>query len=159
MPPSASDGDLLPDVLSEEGYGSDVCSPCPALRSKCVCQNRCYEKVSLEAVRDSREQLLTLSRKDRARLVIAAVRGQVCDRRGKVKPRYWLTFQGVPVCRRLWEYAHSVGHSRVDLAKHCLKVGADGPPDQLGRLPLKFNDADTWFLDLYQSLGGAFGRS
>ena len=110
--------------------------------------------MSLQAFRDSREQCLILSRKDRARLVIAAVSGQVCDRRGKVKPRYrqW-TFQGVPVCRRLWEYAHAVGHSRVDLAKHCLKVGADGPPDQLGRLPLKFNDADAWFLDLYQSLG------
>ena len=116
-------------------------------------ENRCYEKMSLEAVRDSREQLLSLSRKDRARLVIAAVSWQVCDRRGKVKPRYrqW-TFQGVPVCRRLWEYAHAVGHSRVDMAKHCLQVGADGPPDQLGRLPLKLNDADPWLLDLYQSL-------
>ena len=114
VPPSVSDADLLPDVLSEEGSGSDVCSPCPALRSKCACENRCYEKVSLQAVRDSREQFLILSRKDRARL-LAAVSGQVCDRDGNVKPRYrqW-TFQGVPVCRRLWEYAHAVGHARVD---------------------------------------------
>ena len=162
LPPSAEsavsdDDELPPDVLSEEGSGSDVCSPCPALRSKCACQNRCYEKVSLQAVRDSREQLLILSRKDRARLVIAAVSGQVCDRRGKVKPRYrQRTFQGVPVCRRLWEYAHAVGHAGVEMAKKCLQMGAGGPPERLPWLPAeksKFNDADTWFLDLYQSLG------
>ena len=41
LPPSASDGDLLPDVLSEEGSGSDACSPCPAL----LLQVRLPEKV------------------------------------------------------------------------------------------------------------------
>ena len=113
--------------------------------------------MSLQAVRDSREQLLILSRNDRARLVIAAVSGQVCDRDGQVKPgRTKWTFQGVRVCRPFWEYAHATGHAGVDMAKKCLQVGADGPPERLPWLPAeksKFNDADTWFLDLYQSLG------
>ena len=152
-------GNLPPDVLSEEGSGSDVCSPCPALGTKCACKNRCYEKVSLQAVRDSREQLLILSRKDRARLklILAAASGPVCDRDGNVKPRYrHRTFQGVHVCKPFWEYAHAVGPAGVGMAKKCLQMGADRPPARLPRLPAektKFNDADTWFLDLYQSLG------
>ena len=42
------------------------------------------------------------------------------------------------------------------MAKHCLQMGDDGPPERLPRLPAekaKLYDADTWFLDLYQSLG------
>ena len=146
LPPSASDGDLLPDVLSEEGSGSDVCSPCPALGIKCAFKNRCYEKVSLQAVRDSREQFLILSRRDRARL-LAAVRWQVCDRDGNVKPRYRRrTSQGVHVCKPFWEYAHAVGPAGVGMAKKCLQMGADRPPARLPRLPAektKFNDTDT----------------
>ena len=108
LPPSVSvsdsDGDLPPDVLSYEGYGSDVCLPCPALGTKCACKNMCYEKVSLQAVRDFREQHLNLSEEDRARQVFAAVRLQVYDRDGKVKPgRTQWTFQGVHVCRPFWE--------------------------------------------------------
>ena len=42
------------------------------------------------------------------------------------------------------------------MAKKRVQMGDDGPPERLPRLPAeksKFNDADTWFLDLYQSLG------
>ena len=153
LPPSVSvsdsDGDLPPDVFSEEGSGSDVCLP--------------YEKVSHQAVRDFREQHLNLSEEDRARQVLAAVSGQVCDRDGNVKPRYrHRTFQGVHVCKPFWEYAHAVGPAGVGMARKCLQMGADRPPARLPRLPAektKHNNADTWFLDLYQSLGGAFGRS
>ena len=83
LPPSVSDGDLPPDVLSEEGSGSGVCLPCPALGTKCACKIMCYEKVSLQAVRDFREPHLNWSEEDRARQVYAAVRLQVCDRDGK----------------------------------------------------------------------------
>ena len=125
LPPSVSisdsDGDLPPDVLSEEGSGNDVCSPCPALGTKCACHNMCVAKVSLQAVRDFREQHLNLSEEDRARQVFAADRLQVCDRDGKVKPgRTQWTFQGVHVCRLFWEYAHAVGHAGVTLAKKTL---------------------------------------
>ena len=108
--PSVSDADLPPDVLSEEDPGSDACSPCPALGTKCACKNRCYEKVSLQTARNSREQLLILSHKDRAWQVLAAVSGQVYDRDGQVKPgRTKWTFQGVRVCRPFWEYATQQG--------------------------------------------------
>ena len=86
LPPSVSDGDLPPDILSEEGYGSDVCLPGPALGTTCACKNMSYEKVSLQAVRDFREQHLSLCEDGQARHVFAAVRLQVCDRDGKVKP-------------------------------------------------------------------------
>ena len=134
LPPSVSDGDLPPDVLSEEGSGNGVCSPRLPLGTHCACKNRCYEKVSLQAVRDFREQHLNLSEEDRARQVFAAVSLQVCDRDGKVKPgRTQWTFQGAHVCRPFWEYAHAVGHAGVDMAKQCLHVGADGPPERLPR--------------------------
>ena len=125
LPPSVSDGDLPPDVLSEEGSGSDVCLPCPALGTKCACKNMCYEKVSLQAVRDFREQHLNWSEEDLARQVFAAVRLQVYDRDGKVKPgrRTRWTVQGVHVCRPSWEYAHAVGHARVDWVKSNCKWG------------------------------------
>ena len=116
MPPSVSDGDLPPDVLSEEGSGSDVCVPCPALGTKCTCKKMCDEKVSLQAVRDFRQEHLNLSEEDRARQVLAAVSLQVCDRDGKVNPgRTKCTFQGVRLCRPCWEYAHATGHARVDM--------------------------------------------
>ena len=157
LPPSVSDGDLPPDVLSEEGSGSDVCSPCLALGTKCACKNMCYEKVSLQAVRDFREQHLNLSEEDRARQVVAAVSLQVCDQDGKVKPGHtqW-TFQGVHVCRPFWEYAHAVGHAGWTGRTSACKWGTDGPPARLPRLPdekSRHNDADACFLDLYQSLG------
>ena len=85
LPPSVSvsdsDGDLPPDVLSEEEG-----SPSPALEGtfKCTCKNMCYEKVSLQAVRDFREQHLNLSEEDRARQDFAAVSLQVCNQDGKV---------------------------------------------------------------------------
>ena len=124
LPPSVSDGDLPPDVLSAEGSGSEVCLPGPALGATCACKNMCYEKVSLQAVRDFREQHLNLSEEDRARQVVAAVCLQVCDRDGKVKPgRTQWTFQGVHVCRPFWEYAHAVGHARVDWVNKCLHMG------------------------------------
>ena len=66
------------------------------------------------------------------------------------------TFQGVHVCRPFWEYAHATGHAGVDMAKKCLKTGADGPPERLSRISpgmFKAVDADAWFLNLYQSLG------
>ena len=101
LPPSVSDGDLPPDVLSEEGSGSDVCLPCPALGTKCACTNMCYTIVSLQAVQDFREQHLSLCEEDRARQMYAAVCLQVYDRDGKVKHqrRTQWTVQGVPVCR------------------------------------------------------------
>jgi hypothetical protein len=42
------------------------------------------------------------------------------------------------------------------MVKKRLQMGADGPSERLPRLPAeksKFNGADAWFLDLYQSLG------
>ena len=125
LPPSVSvsdsDGDLPPDVLSEEEG-----SPSPALEGtfKCTCKNMCYEKVSPQAVRAFREQHKNLSEEDRARQVFAAVSLQVCDRDGKVKPgRTQWTFQGVHVCRPFWEYAHAVGHAVVDMARKRLRMG------------------------------------
>ena len=157
LPPSVSDGDLPPDVLSEEGPGSDVSLPCPALGTKCVCKKMCYEKVSLQAVRDFRQEHLNLSGEDRARQVFAVVDLQVYDRDGQVKPgRTKLSFQGVRVCQPFWEYAHATGHAGVDMARECLEMGADGPPERLSRIPpgmSKFVDADAWLLNIYQSVG------
>ena len=124
VPPSVSDADLPPYVLSEEGSGSGVALPCPALGTKCACKKLCDEKVSLQAVLDSRQEHLNLSEEDRAPQVFAAVSLQVCDRDGQVKPgRTKWTFQGVRVCRPFWEYAHATGHAGVDMAKQAWEWG------------------------------------
>ena len=96
LPPSVSDCDLPPDVLTQ-GYltpyvlaedvsETDVCVPGPILSPMGSCKNRCKEKVRPQAVLDSREQHLQLSEEDRAQRLFAAVRLQVCGRDGKEKP-------------------------------------------------------------------------
>ena len=93
LPPSVSDSDLPPDVLTEDDVpdlvvesDSENDAPGPVLGSICCCMNKCEEKVSLQAVLDSREQHLQLSKEDRAQRLFAAVSQQVCDRDGKEKP-------------------------------------------------------------------------
>ena len=49
-----------------------------------------------------------------------------------------------------------MGHAGVGRAKRACKQGLVGLLNDSPRLPAektKFNDADAWFLDLYQSLG------
>ena len=62
----ADDGELPPDVLSEEGSGSGVSLHCLPLGPKCACKKMCEEKLSLQAVLDSRQEHLNLSEEDRA---------------------------------------------------------------------------------------------
>ena len=119
MPPSVSDGDLPPDV-SEEGSGSDVCLPSPALGTKCACKNMCYEKVSLQAVRDFREQHLNLSEEDRARQVYAAVKSAGVQPRWQSEARaHAVDFPRRPCLPAfLGVRPRSGGHAGVGMAKN-----------------------------------------
>ena len=84
LPPSLSDCELPPDVLSDSEAGPelppdvrtggpgphpDVRLPPPVHGSKCACRNTCEDKVSPQAVQDCREGHLNLSVEDQANQV------------------------------------------------------------------------------------------
>ena len=143
------DIELPPSVGSDDDGGMDVLQ-------HCTCRQKCFEKVSTEAVDAMRAEAATKSESDRTTALFIEVQKQVCNTDGTIKPKVPWLLQGSVVCKSYWTHAHSTSHRTLDNMKAWVKKGHITQPPPLPKMPSRqagtqLYKADAFFLGLYTS--------
>lgn len=130
---------------------SDQCNT--GLRSHCKCKLLCCQQFDESAVEIARTEFL----KDghvRQGQVFLKVKGFV-DQLPSDKAKIAWSIDGKMVCRPFWEFYHATGHKAIDEMVKLAKNGHNSVPERGARLPRekpKMDEADLWFLAVYQGL-------
>ena len=130
---------------------SDQCNT--GLRSHCKCKLLCCQQFDESAVEIARTEFL----KDghvRQGQVFLKVKGFV-DQLPSDKAKIAWSIDGKMVRRPFWEFYHATGHKAIDEMVKLAKNGHNSVPERGARLPRekpKMDEADLWFLAVYQGL-------
>ena len=159
LPPSVASEANPPTVSSlppSVGSEPEPEQPAEGVARSCCYTNKCFTKLPIELIEESRQAFKDMSRSDRSEALFQKVRGFCTNKDGEViTGKVNWSFKGFQCCRTFWECANYTSPATVDNYRKALKDGAVGPPEAVARVPTpskQMAKADTYFLGMYQDL-------